>query len=387
VRHDDGADRAVTKRLVYVHYGDLNSGQANVVHVARMADAFSSVVEHVSLVALVKGRFSTESFFERFGRRREYTLSPAPLRGMFSLNVLGLWLRTFLATRCGTSGIIYTRSAVMAVVLAVIPLPMILEIHSPFSSLRPRLRKALLFLVWHGRFRSVVVISARLKVLVEAELTAAGLRNLPAIIVAHDGANACAGAASVGKSGGRLAVGYAGHLYPGRGVDLIVECARACPDFDFEIVGGSTQSIEEWRQYASGTQNVTFSGRVPPVRVEKFLLGCDVLLAPYAAKVYTEGGAFETSEWMSPLKIFEYMAAGKAIVCSDIPVIREVLQDGVNCVLCEPGNVTAWVDALQCLASDSEFRDGLGERARNDLLASYTWDARAKAILHSSGLR
>jgi glycosyltransferase involved in cell wall biosynthesis len=64
----------------------------------------------------------------------------------------------------------------------------------------------------------------------------------------------------------------------------------------------------------------------------------DVLLAPYLSDVEGHGRGRNIAEGMSPLKLFEYMAHGKPIVSSDLPVIREVLRDSVNSVLVSPDN-------------------------------------------------
>lgn len=84
---------------------------------------------------------------------------------------------------------------------------------------------------------------------------------------------------------------------------------------------------------------------------------------------------------MSPLKLFEYMAAGRAIVVSDLPVLRDVVRDGVDTIMCEPENTVAWSDALCRLAADPGLRTRLGRAARAEFLRAHTWVARARAAL------
>ena len=69
--------------------------------------------------------------------------------------------------------------------------------------------------------------------------------------------------------------------------------------------------------------NVELAGYLPHGEVASFLAACDVLLAPYQRQVSIASG-FDTARWMSPLKIFEYMAAGRLVLCSDLPALREV---------------------------------------------------------------
>ena len=106
----------------------------------------------------------------------------------------------------------------------------------------------------------------------------------------------------------------------------------------------------------------------------------DAVLAPYQRKVAVVGGG-DTSAFMSPLKLFEYMSWGKPILCSDLPVLREVIEDGCNGLVLPPDDPTAWVAALHRLIDDSTERERLGNGARSDFLARHTWRRRAERVL------
>jgi len=86
---------------------------------------------------------------------------------------------------------------------------------------------------------------------------------------------------------------------------------------------------------------------------------------------------------VSPLKVFGYMAAAKPILCSDLPVLREVIEDGSNGILVPPDNVEAWAAALQRLLDDGTLRQRLGVTAHADFLARHTWRQRASRVLES----
>ena len=84
---------------------------------------------------------------------------------------------------------------------------------------------------------------------------------------------------------------------------------------------------------------------------------------------------------MSPLKMFEYMAAGKAIVSSDLPALREVLTDGEDALLVPAADVDAWEEAVDRLLADEALRTRLGVAAQKKLLRDFTWEARAERVL------
>jgi glycosyltransferase involved in cell wall biosynthesis len=79
------------------------------------------------------------------------------------------------------------------------------------------------------------------------------------------------------------------------------------------------------------------------------------------------------------LKLFEYMAAGRAIVASDLPAIREVIEHEVQALLVPPGDAGALAGAIRRLADDPALRDRLGRAARARV-ADFTWDRRAERL-------
>ena len=107
----------------------------------------------------------------------------------------------------------------------------------------------------------------------------------------------------------------------------------------------------------------------------------DVLLAPYQQKVIVGNGK-NTADRMSPLKIFEYMAAGKPIICSDLPVLHEVLEHNVNALLCSPDNVDEWFETINKIRNNKELALRIGNKAKEIFLEKYTWKIRAQNVLN-----
>lgn len=183
-------------------------------------------------------------------------------------------------------------------------------------------------------------------------------------------------------SPGILKVGYIGQLYRGKGMEVVVEVARRMPDVQFHIVGGLEPDIAFWKTKA--TSNVVFHGFVAPGSVSEYIASMDVCLLPNQARVYshgTKGGAgIEIGSYTSPLKMFEYMAHGKPILASDLPVLREVLSHDFA-RLAAPGDPDAWVREVLSLKESPELREKLGRRARAVFEENYTWRRRAEGIL------
>ncbi len=140
------------------------------------------------------------------------------------------------------------------------------------------------------------------------------------------------------------------------------------------IVGGSEDELAPIRAAARGLSNVRFTGQLPPVDAWQYLVAADVGVVPYLP------AGRDTVPYQSPLKIFEYMAAGCAIVASDLPHLHELLVDGRNATLVPPGDPDALAAAITALAKDPQRMRELAATGRREIQGR-TWERRAKLIL------
>ena len=178
----------------------------------------------------------------------------------------------------------------------------------------------------------------------------------------------------------KLTAGYTGHLYAGRGMGLLLELARSFPLVQFVWVGGRPEDVAEWKRRLSGEDisNVSLLGFIENSQLPLYQAAADILLMPYE-RVITGSGGGNSAEYCSPMKMFEYMACGRAILSSDLPVIREVLNES-NSILCPPEDAPAWVKAFSELASDPQKIAALGTVARKEA-EQFTWKGRAQRAL------
>jgi glycosyltransferase involved in cell wall biosynthesis len=176
-----------------------------------------------------------------------------------------------------------------------------------------------------------------------------------------------------------------GHLYAGRGADLFLALAKEIPQAHFVWVGGRLEDVQTWKGRArtENISNVTFTGFIPNQDLPLYQSAADILLMPYSRSVMGSSGSADSARVASPMKMFEYMAAGRAIVTADLPVIREVLNEK-NAVFCEPDDVEDWKSKIGKLLADKPRRLALGRQAGNDV-QGYTWRARAEKIMRGMG--
>lgn len=172
----------------------------------------------------------------------------------------------------------------------------------------------------------------------------------------------------------------AGHLYAGRGADLFMRLAARFPQVSFVWVGGRPEDVAAYRAKANqaGLKNVTLTGLVSQRQVPWYQAAADILLMPYDRSISGSSGG-NSAEICSPMKMFDYLAAGRAILSSDLPVFHEVL-NAANAVFAPPEDLESWSGALQQLLADPTLRERLSAQARQDA-EEYSWLARAQRAM------
>jgi glycosyltransferase involved in cell wall biosynthesis len=363
-------------KLIYAHTAPVPSLAANAVQVAKMCAAFQAAGVETNLVQSARTGGTVDEIVAHYGLDRRFEarrLIMPPLPGrelLFGALAAGLH-------GPGREGVIYTRSVSVAAGAAALGQRVALEMHLPASALRGRIARRLARLVASPRFAGMVVISGKLCEDFERRFPVLKGR----ILVAHDGADRAPEVQSAALAGD-FRVGYIGQLYPGKGMEIIAELAPLCPWATFHIVGGAPFDVETWRTRLTGQGNVVFHGHVRHADTSAYIAGMDVVLAPYLRVVRGVGGGEQNlADWMSPLKIFEYMAHARPILASDLEVLREVLHDGDNALLRAPEDIDGWAAALTLLRDDGIFRRRIGSKGHSDFLDRYTWDRRACAII------
>jgi glycosyltransferase involved in cell wall biosynthesis len=166
-------------------------------------------------------------------------------------------------------------------------------------------------------------------------------------------------------------IAYAGSFFAWKGVADLVQAASGLPGCTITLYGGDAAQLarERGRAPAAGAQ-LEFRGHVPQQEVMRGLASACIAVLPNRDD--------PDSRFTSPIKLFEYMAAGCAIVASDLPPLRAVLAED-EAVWVRPGDPASLADGIRSLVSDPERARRMGERAR-EKARGYTWRARAEGL-------
>ena len=366
-------------KLTYISNSILPSRSANSVHVMKMCQAFANYHEVTLLAPDRSEEYEPEisDVYSFYNVNKNFTIHKLPWVKLKGRTLWYGWQAARYAKR-HKADLVYGRYVTGCLFAALLGIPTIIELHS-LTRKQGFDGRVLSFLLRHKNVQRVVVISDALKqaVMHEYDLTD------EKILVAHDGADKVQNTETLSLTPpDGIHVGYVGQLFAGKGMELIAQLPPLFPEGIFHIVGGNEKDIAYWKECTKDYPNIIYHGFVTQKEAEQFRNSFDIVLAPYQSTVTTHGGSGDIAKWMSPLKLFEYMAAKKAIIASDLPVLREVLTHQHNALLCSPEQPQEWVAALWTL-SDETKRLQLSEVAYQNFLQNHTWQQRAKNVLNN----
>jgi glycosyltransferase involved in cell wall biosynthesis len=371
-------------KIIYISAGIIPSERANTIQVMKVCQAFTQMGHTVTLLvpASPEPVPAWEALADHYGLKTQFDIRTIPLTAFMKRRDFP-WRAARVASQMGAD-LVYARAVSPAVLGLLVHLPTMLEMHQlpsgTFGSTWFRL-----FLRLKGRKRLVPITHALERALHQRyDLPL----NKEQIVVAASGVDLDRFADLPDPVSARgllhLPEGWTvvctGHLYAGRGLDLVMNLASRLPNVNFMWVGGSSKEVEVGRSQAikAGLKNLNLIGFVLNSKLPLYQAAANALLIPYTPG-FTNSGGEDISAVSSPMKIFEYMASRRIIISSDLPVLREVLNEK-NAIFCPPEDVDAWELTVRHLQLDPQTAQPLVDQARLDA-EKYSWLERSRLIL------
>jgi glycosyltransferase involved in cell wall biosynthesis len=372
-------------KILYISKSIIPSRTANSIHVMKMCQALADIGHDVILLAPnIKDQYEKikNNIYDYYGVKKNFKI-----KKIWHPNLkIGAFLYTisifFYLLFNKKFDLIYGRFLHGCYVSILLKNKVIFESHNPIVNNKNH--KLMIFkrLIKSKYFEKLVVISQALKNIYLEN----GYLNDMKIQVAHDGADEVKEFNRKAKLLGckdNLKVGYVGHMYKGKGMEVISSIAEKLEDdVDLHIVGGLENDIAKWKNKIV-SKNVYFYGFISHKNVSNYINAFDICLLPNQKIVHAySSGAINFNEnistFTSPLKLFEYMSHKKAIIASDLPVIREILNEK-NSILVESNNIDLWIGAIKKL-KNIKNRKLIANEALNDFF-KYTWKNRASLVV------
>jgi glycosyltransferase involved in cell wall biosynthesis len=346
-----------------------------------MCQAFALNGHKITLIAMPFGKaLHSQEIADYYGVKNMFAIKLIKRMPIPGKNILYGVMST-LYTLIIRPDIVYGRDLIGCCLSALFGIKTIIEMHYPYSWLNRFYKIVFSNSISNKYLLRVVVISRALEKMYAEDLLFAKKK----LLVAHDAADHTPLTEKMSlatNESNAIHVGYCGSLYKGRGIDIVITLAQRIPEYEFHVAGGTNQEVETWKKMAEekGVKNTHFHGFLLPGITHKFRNACDILLAPYQARMHVSGGEGDIRDFFSPIKLFEYMSSRKPIIISKLSVLSEILCNNLNAIMVEADNIDEWENALRILQVP-EKRSALGERAYSDFCINYTWDKRARSVL------
>lgn len=365
-------------RILYSHRVQSHDGQS--VHIEELIAAFRELGHDVFVVGpgfYNKAKFGGESAGVNTMRRLLPNVLTEIAELLYNIPALAKLRRGF---RNFAPDFIYERYNLYylggALLKVLYNAPFYLEINSPlaeerasFGGLRLRwLARKLEHLVWRQADRIFVVTNVLGDIVAAAGVPRDRITVIPNAVRLSE----FPPDPYTARRGEPIVIGFVGFVREWHGLSEVINglAAQVEPEIRLMIVGPRSPSLEAQAQAQGVGRLVQFTGLREREEIPEVLRRFDLALQPRAVR------------YASPLKLFEYMAAGRAIIAPDQPNIGEILTNGVNAILFEPNEAGALWRAIRQGAVDAGLRERLGRLARRTLEErNYTWEGNASKVI------
>ncbi|MBN8189814.1 glycosyltransferase [Salipiger thiooxidans] len=325
------------------------SERANFVQISDFVSALSRQAQTTFIVPLDRSRMTDGEW----ARLKDARVIPVPLSGPGKY----LGIARALLSHGRKADHIYTRSPKVARIAAALSrAPVTVELHETLS---PGMSAAL-----QRNSRIDLVTISQMQ---RDALAAEGALRVSCVPLSTSGWPEDAGVVPV------YDLAYAGSAAPGKGVERLIEAARARPDLRVLVICKMDAEMA-----ATLPENVEVTGFLPHAEVGPRLAQARLLVAPYEKRIFGADRRVDISATMSPLKIFEYMSLGRPIIAADIPAVRTLLGD--LGLYFEPGSTAGLLAAVDAAASAPP---DLGPRLQALWKTSYSTEARARQMIET----
>lgn len=373
-------------KIVYIANARIPTEKAHGFQIMKMCEAFAVCGHQVKLIVPARFNQTKGDPFEYYGIKRIFEIKKIFCLDLIPMELgrFGFWAQaisflilTKIYLLFERYDVLYSREQLAGLFFA----KAVLELHAlPKKTRRANKR------IWQ-KAKALVVLTGFIKNRLMAEKISGSK-----ILVSPDAVDLEEFDIDISKEAARRKldlplqkklIGYIGMLKTmgmEKGIDISIKTLDNLPaNVCLVIVGGSKEDIEYYRNFSQKRNledRVLFIGKVPHKLIPKYLKAFDVLIAPFPENEHYKF-------YMSPLKIFEYMASGRPIVTTDLPSLREILSEE-NAFLARPGDKKSLAGGIERCLNSAEFSN---EIARNSFeeVKKYTWLKRAEVIMEFIG--
>ncbi len=372
------------KKLFLIFHGRFPSEKAAALFAAKSCEAFAEEGREVVLLVPRRIKRSMEDSFVYYNIKKNFTIKFLPIIDLFSIPFFGrfafyvslvifsLSCTIYLLAKSKTEDIVYSNENLPMFFASLLRKNTFYEVHDMprgsfyfYKKLLERVRGVVVTNMWKRDNIARIFGISKEKMLYE--MNAVDVEEFNISITKEEARK------QLHISTTDRVVLYTGHLYSWKGVDTLAEATKFLPDgTTVYFVGGTDSDVMSFREHFGGISNIVIIGHRNHAEMPLWQKAADVVVVPNTAKENIS--KYDTS----PMKIFEYMASKKPIVATNLPSIREILNE-TNAVVVNPDDPEAMAHGIMKAINDTTSAQKIVKQAYLDV-ATHTWDKRAKRI-------
>ncbi len=363
------------KKIFYIAEVSLNSKSAYLQQVLKMCDAFAMEGHQVILFVINSKNINFSTLKRKYLLKSIFQIKPI-FKDIENMNfVLRLIFSFKIFTKLQIKDIylIYSRSFISSIVLSILGKKNLLEIHQKTTGPTKYLFKIL---------KSFFFIKKIFFVLINKRLNDYYNFEKKKFIVLDDAVD-LKDFTKHNKLNIKKSCVYTGSLFHGKGFEIIIKLSKRINSLNFYVYGdlktASLRLVEECKKI----KNLHLMGHISYNKIPKILKSHKIILMPYGKKVMGNHKSVDISDHMSPLKLFDYLAAGQIILASKHKSYSHVLKNNFNSFLCDIKNTEEWVKTINDIFRNKK---SFNKIKKNSILTArkYTWQKRVLKILKYS---
>lgn len=364
-------------KIAYVAKSNIPSTSANSIHVMKISECFEELADSFELIVPeVQDKRRDQEIFEFYGIENRFPISRIKKRdwkGWYNYYFALYAVRRILKTKCDA---VITRDPLVAFLCVIYGIDAVLDLHGDLRHLCGRSYRLLKWKkICDSKYLHLVMITHALKKYYH-DLYGIDLNRVTVLPDGYTNQNFEKSDFNNVLKEERIKIGYCGGFLVGKGLSLIQKIAAKDARNIYRLYGGRREDAEK-EVGAVFSENVTFGGYIPNSQIPDILEQQDILLLPNQKQLVCKNE--DIGKVTSPLKMFEYMASGKVIIASDLPVLREILNEN-NCYFANPENVNDWIEKIKYISDHRDEAKGKAKKAQEDV-KQYTWYKRAEKML------
>lgn len=372
-------------KLLYIANARMPTEKAHGVHIIKMCEAFARRGASVTLVVPKRKNLITADIFSYYGVEKNFSVRYLPIFDLVGGGFFGYWLtQLFFSWELLTLDLdrnestVITRDELTGWLMAKRKFRVFYDMHGFPETWRFFWRLAM------KKMTGIICTNEwKMKRLVESFGIAENR-----LLLARNGFDPAEFSPDISKQQARTTLGlsgglpiaiYAGHLYDWKGVDVLAEAAAKMEGVRVVFVGGTEDDVRSFTKKYEMCHNIAVLGQKSHTLIPLYLCAADVLVLPNSKKSSNPRAITYSIYDVSPIKLFEYMASNRPIIASDLPSIREVLDD-TTATFFQPDDSDDLAAKISGVLNEPAEAEAKADRAQRRA-EEYTWDERARRVL------